>query len=239
MHDSSPDNEYTGKDLEAMSFARNYNQWIVELCSPYIGKNIAEVGAGTGNLTELLSGINAISNITAFEPSVKMYDTLTRNLNGNNKVTTINSALSEIFDSYTGQFDSILYINVLEHIEDDVAETIKMHRSLNENGHACIFVPALSWLYSDFDRSIGHFRRYHKDQLIQLFDKNGFDIVTVKYIDMLGILPWYLNFVLMKRHLDHKTTKVYDKLVIPIIKFLDKISPTPIGKNLLLVARKK
>ncbi len=239
MHDSSSNNEYIGKDLEAMSFAKNYNQWIVELCSPYLGKNIAEVGAGTGNLTELLSGYRNISNITAFEPSAKMYNTLTHNLSGNDKVTSINSALSEISDKYTEQFDSILYINVLEHIEDDAAEAIKIHRSLNENGHACIFVPALSWLYSDFDKSIGHFRRYHKDQLIQLFDKNGFDIVTVKYIDMLGILPWYLNFVLMKRHLDHKTTTIYDKLVIPIIKILDKISPTPIGKNLLLIAKKK
>ena len=63
-------------------------------------------------------------------------------------------------------------------------------------------------------------------------------IITVKYIDMLGILPWYLNFVLLKRHLDDKATKIYDRLVIPIIKKLDKITPMPIGKNLLLIAKK-
>ena len=136
-------------------------------------------------------------------------------------------------------FDSIFYINVLEHIEDDIAEVKKMHNALIENGYACVFVPALSWLYSDFDKSIGHFRRYHKDQLIQLFDSNGFEVVTVKHIDMLGILPWYINFVLMKRMLDQNTTKIYDRFVIPIIRIIDKIAPSPIGKNLLIVAKKK
>jgi hypothetical protein len=218
-----------------MSFAKNYNQWIVELYSPYLGETIAEIGAGTGNLTQLLSAKNSISNITAFEPSVNMFNTLAQRLNDDDKIITINSALTV---KYGGQFNSILYTNVLEHIEDDSAEVAKMHYSLSENGHALIFVPALSWLYSDFDKSIGHFRRYHKGQLIQLFEDNGFDIITVKYIDMLGILPWYLNFVLLKRHLDDKATKIYDRLVIPIIKKLDKITPMPIGKNLLLIAKK-
>ena len=118
--------------------------------------------------------------------------------------------------------DSIFYINVLEHVKDDIAEVNLMHNALNVDGYACVFVPALSWLYSDFDKSIGHFRRYHKDQLIQLFDSNGFEVVTVKHIDMLGILPWYINFVLMKRVLDQNTTKIYDRFIIPIIRIIDK-----------------
>jgi 2-polyprenyl-3-methyl-5-hydroxy-6-metoxy-1,4-benzoquinol methylase len=238
MSNSFSDNTYIGKDLKAMSFANNYSKWIIELFSPFTGKNVAEVGAGTGSLTKILSEQDIISKVTAFEPSVKMYNYLIKNLNSNKKVSAVNSTLFEVSDNYTKQFDSIFYINVLEHIEDDKAEITRVHDSLKENGHACIFVPALSWLYSDFDRSIGHFRRYHKEQLIHLFESNGFEIVTVKYIDMLGILPWYLNFVLMKRTLDKNTTKIYDQFAIPVIKNIEKIFPSPIGKNLLLVGKK-
>jgi SAM-dependent methyltransferase len=237
MSKSPTDNTYIGKDLEAMSFAKNYSKWIIDLFRPFIGKNVAEVGAGTGNLTQLLSEQEIISKITAFEPSVKMHDYLIKNTNNIKKVSPVNSTFS---DKYSKQkFDSIFYINVLEHIEDDVTEVGLMHDSLNNNGHACIFVPALSWLYSDFDKSIGHFRRYHKDQLINLFDSNGFEVVTVKYVDMLGIIPWYLNFVLMKRTLDQNTTRIYDQIAIPIIRFIEKTIPSPIGKNLLLVGKKR
>jgi ubiquinone/menaquinone biosynthesis C-methylase UbiE len=233
------DNVYIGTDLEAMSFAKNYGKWIIELFNAYIGEKVAEVGAGTGNLTQLLSEKKIISELTAFEPSSKMYNHLIQNLNNNKKASLINSTFSGAPEIQTNMYDSIFYINVLEHIEDDEAEVKLMHNALNVDGYACVFVPALSWLYSDFDKSIGHFRRYHKDQLIQLFDSNGFEVVTVKHIDMLGILPWYINFVLMKRMLDQNTTKIYDRYVVPIIRIIDKITPSPIGKNLLLVAKKK
>ena len=239
MTESFSDNVYIGRDLEAMSYAENYNKWIIELFSPYIGDKVAEIGAGTGNLTRLLLENDLISELTAFEPSSKMYNYLTQNIDSNKKVTLINSIFSESSDMHLNMLDSIFYINVLEHVKDDIAEVNLMHNALNVDGYACVFVPALSWLYSDFDKSIGHFRRYHKDQLIQLFDSNGFEVVTVKHIDMLGILPWYINFVLMKRVLDQNTTKIYDRFIIPIIRIIDKIAPSPIGKNLLIVAKKK
>ncbi len=239
MTESFSDNVYIGRDLEAMSYAENYNKWIIELFSPYIGDKVAEIGAGTGNLTRLLLANDLISELTAFEPSSKMYNYLTQNIDSNKKVTLINSIFSESSDMHLNMLDSIFYINVLELVKDDIAEVNLMHNALNVDGYACVFVPALSWLYSDFDKSIGHFRRYHKDQLIQLFDSNGFEVVTVKHIDMLGILPWYINFVLMKRVLDQNTTKIYDRFIIPIIRIIDKIAPSPIGKNLLIVAKKK
>jgi 2-polyprenyl-3-methyl-5-hydroxy-6-metoxy-1,4-benzoquinol methylase len=231
-------NVYIGKDLEAMSFANNYSKWIIELFSSFTGHNIAEIGAGTGNLTKILSEQDMVSQVTAFEPSLNMYNHLKNNVD-NEKVFAVNSTLFEASDNYTEKFDSIFYINVLEHIEDDITEIKHMHKSLRNNGYACIFVPALTWLYSDFDKSIGHFRRYHKNQLINLFDSNGFEIISAKYIDMMGILPWYINFVLMKRSLDQNTTRIYDQFVIPVIKTIENIIPSPIGKNLLLVGKKK
>lgn len=82
---------YAGRDLEVMSIAKNYSKWIVELLNPYIGKEVAEVGAGTGNLTQLLINKNEISRLTAFEPSINMYNYLTQCLSNNERVSLINS----------------------------------------------------------------------------------------------------------------------------------------------------
>ena len=136
--------------------------------------------------------------------------------------------------------DSFLYINVFEHIEDDYAEIKMLSSALNQNGHIIIFVPALNALLSDFDKGIGHFRRYDKKRLRSLAEEAGLEIVTLKYFDFIGIIPWLINFKLLKtKKMNSSTINVYDKMAIPVIKFLETKIPAPIGKNLLLVAKKK
>ena len=239
MGEPDSNHTYIGKDLESMSYAHNYSKWIIELFLPYTGNNIAEVGAGTGNLTNLFSEIDKVNNITAFEPSEEMHRVLSNNTSHSEKILTVNNTAYNAAATYPNHFDSIFYINVLEHIENDQEEVNLIHSMLKDRGYACIFVPALSWLYSNFDKSIGHYRRYHKKPLLNLFEENGFDIINIKYIDMLGIAPWYINFVLLKRTLDSKSTKIYDTYAIPVIKLLDKLIEAPIGKNLILVGQKK
>lgn len=239
MGEPDSNHTYIGKDLESMSYAQNYSKWIIELFLPYTGNNIAEVGAGTGNLTNLFSELDKVRSITAFEPSEEMHRVLSNNTSHSKKIITVNNTVSKASAIYPNRFDSIFYINVMEHIDNDQEEVYLIQSMLKDKGHVCIFVPALSWLYSDFDKSIGHYRRYHKTQLFNLFDKNGFDIIKIKYIDMFGIIPWYLNFVLLKRALDSKSTKIYDTYAIPLIKKLDKLIEPPLGKNLILVGQKK
>ena len=151
--------DYPGKDLESMSFAVNYNNWLVDMITPYLGRVTAEVGAGNGNITKLLID-KGISHLVAFEPSDKMYSIIKEELGGNPNLKLINDTFFNSVMFYENYFDSVLYLNDLQHIENDVEELLHIQQTLKPEGYLCIFVPALSWLFSKFDKSIGHFRRY-------------------------------------------------------------------------------
>lgn len=234
MH-KNQDIQYFGKDLEAMSFAKNYHQWIFDEFHPYLGDSVAEVGAGVGSFSSLVLQAN-INSLVAFEPSQNMYPLLEKTLDKDRRAKAINDFFGAATTS--NRFDSVLYVNVLEHIEDDAAELAKAYKALNLNGHLLIFVPALPWLYSKLDKEVGHFRRYIKKDLLELTKKAGFSIIKAKYFDMAGIIPWYINFVLLKNSISGSNVDMYDRMVVPMMRVIEQLVSPPIGKNVLLVARK-
>lgn len=234
MEQSAP-LSYPGKDLEAMSFAINYHHWILDVFRPYLTGAIAEVGAGQGNISKLLLE-KPIEQLVAFEPSQDMYPVLAQELANHQRAQTINDFFSPRYGE--DRFDSVLYINVLEHIEDDARELIYAWQSLKPEGYLLVFVPALAWLYSNFDRQIGHFRRYTKSDLMNRVKQAGFTIIQADYFDLMGIVPWYVTFVLLGRSLSGGSVSLYDKIVIPPMRLIEQTVPPPIGKNVLLVAQK-
>jgi hypothetical protein len=191
------------KTLEIMNTANNYNHWIVEEIKPYLGKVNAEVGAGIGSISKLIAP--HVEKLIAFEPDETLIPILRNNINGRAEI--INSTLTPI-----QRLDSLIYINVLEHIENDRLELKKAYNILKQDGCLIVFVPALQWLYSDFDKSIGHYRRYYKKELVNLIENTGFKIVKAKYFDFPGILPWFINFTLLKKHLNISNIRLYDKV---------------------------
>jgi len=131
-------------------------------------------------------------------------------------------------------------VNVLEHIENDREALFHAYKSLKNKGHILLFVPALSFLYSDLDKRLGHYRRYSKNELIKIVTSAGFSIKKVSYFDMVGIIPWYIAFVLLNHAYTLKASNVsmYDKLVVPIMKKVEHVITPVIGKNLILVGQK-
>lgn len=234
-HDTKP--VYFGKDLEEMSFAPKYHQWILDSFAGALGKRVAEIGAGSGNFTRLLLA-DGQRSVTAFEPSGNMYARLQDLSRAFANLQTFNCPLEQEAGALAGTFDNVLYINVLEHIEDDAAELRHAHRILNDTGRLVIFVPALSGLYSPFDKVIGHYRRYHKQPLRELVTAAGFTVDKLFYFDVAGILPWYVNFVLLGSENIPRSVVLYDNLVVPVMKRLERLVRPPVGKNLLLVASK-
>ena len=227
--------QYFGKDLESMSFATNYHRWILAEFLPYLGSSVAEVGAGIGNFSNLLLEAN-ISSLTAFEPSMNMYSQLQEALRRDKRAKTINGFFGK--EERANYFDSVLYVNVLEHIEDDASELVKVHKALKSEGHILIFVPALPWLYSELDRQVGHFRRYTKKNLVELTKQAEFSIVKARYFDVAGIIPWYINFTLLKNSISDGNVSLYDRLVVPAMRVIEGLVSPPVGKNVLVVARK-
>ena len=230
---------YVGRDLEAMFFAQNYHRWIIDQFRPYIGRTAGEVGGGSGNFSELLLETNLITDLTVLEPSEDMYIRLKANLEKQTGVHLLQAYLSDVKQNYLNYFDTLFYVNVLEHVQEDEKELQLIHQCLRSGGHLCLFVPALSWLYSAFDSDIGHFRRYHKAALGSMLEQNGFELVKLKYMDMTGIFGWYVFYRLLGKKMKAAEVKLYDTYVVPLLKVLERMITAPLGKNLLAVAMKK
>jgi SAM-dependent methyltransferase len=226
---------YPGRELEAMSTAENYPRWIVDVFAPYLGRRVAEVGAGIGNVSRLLLA-QPLEHLAAFEPSDNMYPLLAAALAGDSRARAVHG----LFGAEPGGdgFDSVAYINVLEHVADERGELERARAALRPGGHLLVFVPALAWLYSDFDRHVGHIRRYSRPGLEEVVRAAGLEVVASRYFDVAGILPWYVHFTLLGGGMGRATVSLYDRLVVPPMRRVEAVLKPPIGKNVLLVARR-
>jgi Methyltransferase domain len=233
---------YPGRDLEAMAFAATYHQWILEVFRPYLGQRLVEVGAGSGLFSALLMKLPTQS-LTLVEPSHEMYPALTSQVESSpakEDIRTYNSIFAKVAAEIKRdrQPDSIIYVNVLEHIKDDGAE-LEICQTLGSGGRAFIFVPALPWLFGKFDQSIGHYRRYTKRELEQKSQRAGFRVVMSRYFDVMGVLPWWVKYRLLKSsRLEPSTVQLYDKYIVPVARVGEGFVKPPLGKNLILVAEK-
>lgn len=234
--------EYAGKDLEAMDFAVAYHTWILDLIKPHLGKNIVEVGAGTGSFSRLLLE-TAPDRLSLVEPSA-MFEALSadfRSTHGQTKIHLFHDLFSNVAENIRrdGPPDTILYVNVLEHIDDDVGELQIVHDTLSKGGKVILFVPALPLLFSRFDRQLGHFRRYKRAELKEKSEAVGFKTLILRWFDLPGVLPWFVKFrMLRSMKVEPGAVQLYDRLAVPFIRPIENLIPPPFGKNLLLVAQK-
>lgn len=231
--------QYVGRDLEeAMSVAPpNYHAWILSQFEPYLGSTVAEVGAGSGNFSSQL--VRKISGtLIAVEPYSQMFPLLERRFADNKRIVCEPYFFTDIASRYRGLIDSIVYVNVLEHVKDDLQELITARDTLKPGGHICIFVPALPFLFSEYDASVGHYRRYTKRPFARLMHEAGFEIVSLRYFDIAGIIPWLLFMKLLRQPLTSGSAGLYDRLVVPSMRKIESLISPPVGKNLIVVGRK-
>ncbi|MCB9496930.1 MAG: methyltransferase domain-containing protein [Fibrobacteria bacterium] len=231
--------EYFGRDLEAMSFAQRYHEWILDEFGSAIRGEVAEVGAGSGNVSMMLLKEASVRSLTSFEPSANMFPLLQTRLAHSPRAKAVNSFFGDAEEFKGTKFDTILYLNVLEHVPDDEAELRLVRESLQADGSLLVFVPAGPWLFSEFDRSIGHFRRYTRKDLLRKVENAGFVVDRCIHLDSLGVVPWFLVFVLLRRTLSGGNVALYDRFVVPWLSWLERRVRPWWGKNLLLVAKPK
>jgi len=231
---------YAGKDLEAMSFAVNYHRWILSIFEPYLGARVVEVGAGTGSFSELLLE-RRLESLSLVEPSTAMYQQLCERVAESQNVTTYNDIFENVAEEIrlAERPDSIIYVNVLEHIADDVHELSVINKTLDAGGRILIFVPALRWLHGSYDRQINHFRRYTRTELEKKCVAAGFKVIASRYFDLFGVLPWWVKYkVLQSNNMEPGAVRFYDQRLVPIAKVLESTLSPPLGKNVLLIGEK-
>ncbi|MGH9710558.1 MAG: class I SAM-dependent methyltransferase [Candidatus Acidiferrales bacterium] len=228
---------YSGTELDAMAAAQNYCRWILEFFAPYAGKRVVEIGAGAGTFSQLLLSIERTSELVLFEPGANLFPLLQQQFGDNPRVhLQFGSFDPSVLE---GPVDSIVLVNVLEHILDDDALLLQIRQSLRPGGYVLLFVPALEWNYGSLDKAFEHHRRYSKPVLRKKLEGAGFRVEQARYVNFLGIASWFFaGRVLRQRTLSPRQVCWYDRWIIPWSFTLEQIWEPPIGQSLMAVAVK-
>jgi SAM-dependent methyltransferase len=214
-----------------MENAVNYNRFLSDLVERYASPDdsILDFGAGSGQFAKVLKLKGY--EILCVEPDASLSDGLSQA--GLKAVRSL-----EVIEAQS--IDYAYSLNVLEHVSDDVAALRTLHAKLKPNGRLLIYVPALQWLYSQFDRRIGHLRRYSVRTLSRILQSADFRIERIRYVDSLGVLAAGMFKLLGDRggKLSAESVRIYDRFGFPLSVLLDRIFGSIIGKNILAVARR-
>ena len=231
--DTKKDIDYDGWELPLFDLSKNFRKYQFDLIKEFVSGNVAEIGPGNGIILKLY--LDHCDKLDLFEPDKNLYSKLNDKFSNYKKITVINDELNTSSNIY----DVILYLDVLEHIEDYEKEILKAHNALKKGGYLLINVPAFQFLYSDFDKDVGHFRRYSKKDITNLCSNYNLDINKLKYYDSIGFFLSFLSKMTRSNYKKNfeKKIKIWDSL-IPFSRILDKIFISYFGKSLLIVIKK-
>ncbi len=227
--------QYPGRELEVLGNLENYYDWIVDEFRPFIHGDVLEVGSGAGAISRRIRPL--ADSLTLLEPSPDLVGLLRDQFD--------DPIIPSTFEAYNegaaqdASFDTIVTVNVVEHIEDDVKAARGFHRVLRPDGSLCIFVPALPFLYSEFDAQVGHFRRYTRRSLSRIARVAGFTDIKTHYFDLPGVAAWLLTVKLMKSTtFNPAMVDLFDKYFVPPTRAIETCCRPLLGKNLILTARR-
>ena len=235
------DDRFTTHDgyyvLQSMRRARGLNRWILQQFRPFIGARVLEAGCGIGNFTELLLDRQRLICVDNDPLYVEM---LNWRLGHLENVRTLKfdladaAAYAQVKDE---TIDTIVCLNVLEHIKADNDVLRAYYDLLQPGGHAIILVPAHMWLYGPCDAAIGHERRYTQGELQSKMEAAGFEIVQMREFNRLGVPGWWLNKALGHRDINPRQMRLFEWL-LPIAKGVEALKLGP-GLSLIGIGRKR
>jgi SAM-dependent methyltransferase len=230
--------------LERFSNAKEFNRWMFDTIAPFCKGHVLEVGSGIGSLSELLLEKQSlqVSLSDLREEYCRILKDRFKNEPRLEDVYQVDLSSPDFEHSYPQlqhRFDTIIALNVVEHIENTAQVLSNSKKMLRPGGRMIVLVPAFQSLYNSFDEELGHFRRYTRKQLRQLFTDNDMKLVSLQYFNAAGIPGWWLyGSVLRKKIIPAKQLTLYNKLV-PIFRLLDKISFHAVGLSVIAIADKQ
>jgi glycosyltransferase involved in cell wall biosynthesis len=213
--------------LHALSGAPRFNRWMADTIRPYVGKQVLEIGAGIGNLSRMLA------------PRRKLY--VAADIDGEHlarlqtrfahrpslRVARCDLQEPRDFAPFAGQMDSVVCLNVLEHIEDDMQGLRNIHSALKPGGRAIVLVPHDQRIFGSLDVALGHYRRYSHRELQEKMERAGFRVERILNFNRISRPAWYVSGRLLKRStLGHWRLKAFDRMVW-LWRIIDPLLPWP------------
>lgn len=230
---TSSEYAYAGKELDVFAHAHRWKRYWSSQIGPYVHGDVLEVGAGIGANTRVLFRPELRSWL-CLEPDPVLLRRLQLALAADPALARCGAAQATIGELGRDlSFDAILYIDVLEHIEDDREELRQAAARLRPGGFLIVLSPAHQWLYSDFDRTIGHFRRYSKRSLAAL-SPEGTVLASLRYLDSAGVVLSACNRLILKHSMPTTHQIVFwDRFIIPCSRLADWATRYTVGKSVL------
>jgi SAM-dependent methyltransferase len=215
--------------------APNYLTWVTDLCRPYLGHRVLEVGAGLGAIT---ARYQVGREVVANDVSPACVQALRQRFADVPNVRVEERDLRDL--GLEAEFDSIIMVNVLEHIADDVGALHGLARALVPGGNIVVYVPALNGLYGAWDKKIGHYRRYSVWRLREVFREAGLEPVELRWVNFLAIPAWaaFGRGDVDDRERSGELLSLWDRTAVPAARFMEGHVRMPIGLNVFGVGRR-
>ena len=230
--------EYVGSELELFAAAHNWKTYWSGRIRPFMAGDILEVGAGIGSNTKYLDhGGNR--RWVCLEPDSHLVAQLKVNLNGANarEYEVVTGTLDSL--DAASRFGTIIYIDVLEHIENDREELERAAALLRNGGRLIVLSPAHQWLFTPFDAAIGHFRRYNR-RMLQSISPAGLRLEQLWYLDSVGLGLSIANRLFLRQSMPTQTQlRFWDKCVVPTSTIVDRCLFGSVGKTIVAIWRRE
>lgn len=208
--------------LSNLGEAGRFNRWVFDRIAPYLSGHILEVGCGTGTFTGLM--LAAGHRVTAVDINPAYVEHAKSRFSRQSGAVILHGDATRM--TWADSFDTVVLLDVLEHIEDDVAFLKQLGACLRPSGRLVVKVPAGEWLYSPMDMAIGHFRRYTKHKLRRALESAGFCVRRQDHFNAVGILGWWLNGRVLKRTMPPQEQIGFFEKIVPLLRMMERL-PAP------------
>ena len=229
---------YVGSELDLFAAVWNWKAYWSGQIRPFLSGDILEVGAGIGSNTRFLDPGGA-ERWVCLDPDPELIVRLVEKF-GTVLPRRAYEAVCGTLESLAGQqFDTIIYIDVLEHIDNDREELNRAASHLRPGGHLIVLSPAHQRLFSPFDAAIGHFRRYNRPML-RTISPASLRLERMRYLDCAGLILSAANTLLLRQSMPTKAQlQFWNHWIVPISRILDKVFLYSVGKTIIAVWRKE
>jgi SAM-dependent methyltransferase len=218
--------------LERLAEAPRFNRWMFDRVRPWVGDRVLEIGSGIGNLSQfLVDRASVVLSDTAPEYLERLRDRFDH-LPG---VEVMRLYLPHVEEPLAQRrFDTIVCLNVLEHVADDGRSLAAISGLLDRGGRLILLVPALPVLYGSLDRALGHVRRYTARELRTKFDRAGLRMRHLEYFNLAGLPGWWLAGRVLRRDVIPAASLRWFDALVPLFR-LERLLPWRIGQSLIAI----